>query len=471
MNADLTATLLAANLLLRALLPVHGRAAPKSLREAQLEDLKTAQTEYVLKSKAFTPEGRERALRLIESLKARAGTLSNPEFFVGIGKIAALADNGHDGSAKPGDHAWTPAKRLPLRMIYFPDGLVVARAAREQADLLGARVISIEGLSPNEMFSRLRVLSGGTDNYRSWDAMWAIEWSDILFALGMAQAPDRLRFSLVLPNGQTVERTIAHVPVESMPPGAYPQHLWSPVLAKGEAERGWKVATDTTHVPLYLQDPEAPFRMVSLPDMDALYVQIRFNLDVDGHSIKQFAAAVRHAIETGHPANLVYDVRFDTGGDITQTRDLIRAIPASVPGCIYVLVGPLTFSAGIVSAAAMKHDGRDRVILVGEEVADRLRFWSEDKPVCLPNSDLCLHPTTGLWDLVKGCKGEAGCYGDQFDATVGSLEPALRAPLTATAWLAGKDPGMEAIRSELGKPSPPDHRHQGAAPPRRRKPA
>ena len=198
MNADLTATLLAANLLLRALLPVHGRAAPKSLREAQLEDLKTAQTEYVLKSKAFTPEGRERALRLIESLKARAGTLSNPEFFVGIGKIAALADNGHDGSAKPGDHAWTPAKRLPLRMIYFPDGLVVARAAREQADLLGARVISIEGLSPNEMFSRLRVLSGGTDNYRSWDAMWAIEWSDILFALGMAQAPDRLRFSLAM---------------------------------------------------------------------------------------------------------------------------------------------------------------------------------------------------------------------------------------------------------------------------------
>jgi len=61
---------------------------------------------------------------------------------------------------------------------------------------------------------------------------------------------------------------------------------------------------------------------------------------------------------------------------------------------------------GIVSAAAMKHDGGDRVILVGEDVADRLRFWSEGKPVCLPNSDLCLHPTTGLWDLEKGCKGE-----------------------------------------------------------------
>jgi hypothetical protein len=38
---------------------------------------------------------------------------------------------------------------------------------------------------------------------------------------------------------------------------------------------------------------------------------------------------------------------------------------------------------------------------------------------------LCLHPTTGLWDLEKGCKREPDCYGDQFGATVGSLEPTL----------------------------------------------
>ena len=422
-----------------------------SPRDAQLDDLEMARTAYVLKSKAFTPEQRKRALSLIDGLKARGGTLSNSEFLVGIGEIAALADNGHDGSVKPGDHAWTPAKRLPMHLIWFPDGLVVARAAPEQCDLLGARVVSIEGLAPAEIFFRLRVLSGGTDIYRTWDAMWAIQWSDILYSLGMAQAPDRLRFSVVLPGGRKVDRTIAHVPVESMPPGNYPERLWSPIPAKGEAERGWKAAADNTHLPLYVQDPDAPFRMVNLPDIDALYVQIRFNRDIDGHSIKSFAAAVLQAIETHHPPNLIYDVRFDTGGDITQTRDLIRAVPANVPRRIYVLVGRLCFSAGMVSAAALKHDGGDRVTLVGEGVADRLRFWSEGKTVCLPKSDLCLNPTDGLWDLEKRCKGQPDCYGDRFDATVGTLEPSLRAPLTAAAWLAGKDPGMEAIMADLKK--------------------
>jgi hypothetical protein len=456
-RVDPTAKLLAANLLLSALLPAHGQSATKVLRDAQLEDLEIAQREYALKSKAFTPERRKRALTLLESLKTRAGTLSNPEFLVGIDKIAALAENGHDGSATPGDHAWTPAKRLPLRLIWFPDGLVVARAPREQADLIGARVISIEGLSPSVIFSRLRILSGGTDIYRSWDAMWAIEWSEILYTLGMARAPDRLRFRLVLPTGQRVYRTIADVPARSMPPGTHPKRWWSPVPIAGEAERGWKAAGETAHLPLYLQDPDAHFRMVNLPDMDALYVQFRSNVDSDGHPIKPFVAEVRQEIETHHPVNLIYDLRFNTGGDITETRDFIRSIPANVSGRIYVLIGRFTFSAGIVSAAALKHDGGDRVILVGEDVGDRLRFWSEGEPVCLPNSDLFLHPTTGLWNLEKGCKGEPNCYGDQFDATVGTLKPKLRAPLTAGAWLAGKDPGMEAIRGDLAKPFPARH--------------
>ncbi len=66
-----------------------------------------------------------------------------------------------------------------------------------------------------------------------------------------------------------------------------------------------------------------------------------------------------------------------------------------------------------------------------------------------PNSHYCLHVTTGLWDLIKGCAGEADCYGDRLDARIASLDPQLRAPLTATAWLAGRDPGMEAIKADV----------------------
>jgi hypothetical protein len=51
---------------------------------------------------------------------------------------------------------------------------------------------------------------------------------------------------------------------------------------------------------------------------------------------------------------------------------------------------------------------------------------------------------------------EPKCYGDRYDAGVAGLEPDLTAPLTAEAWLAGRDPGREAIQRELAaiRPEP-----------------
>jgi hypothetical protein len=106
-------------------------------------------------------------------------------------------------------------------------------------------------------------------------------------------------------------------------------------------------------------------------------------------------------------------------------------------------------STGIVATAAFKHDGADRVTIVGEDVGDRLRWWSEGHSVCMPHSQYCCEATDGLWDLVKGCAGQTGRYGDRLDATVGSLAPDLPAPLTASAWLAGRDPAMAAVERSL----------------------
>ncbi len=42
-----------------------------------------------------------------------------------------------------------------------------------------------------------------------------------------------------------------------------------------------------------------------------------------------------------------------------------------------LLAEPYTFSAGIVAAAAVKHDGQQRTRIVDEGVGDRLPWWSE----------------------------------------------------------------------------------------------
>jgi hypothetical protein len=74
-----------------------------------------------------------------------------------------------------------------------------------------------------------------------------------------------------------------------------------------------------------------------------------------------------------------------------------------------------------------------------------MRFWSEGGNACLADSGFCLRFTSGLIDLRKGCAGEPDCYGDQFDVTVGSLDPDIAAPLTAADYLARRDRALDAV--------------------------
>ena len=137
--------------------------------------------------------------------------MTDAEFLIGIARTAALADNGHD-SWHPEDGAWLPDRRAPMRFFWFPDALVVARAAPAQQDLLGARVTAIDGHSPDEFFERLRSLAGGPDNYRRWNLNLFLERAELLHALGLAEARDRLSVSLVLRDGSEVTREIAMIP-------------------------------------------------------------------------------------------------------------------------------------------------------------------------------------------------------------------------------------------------------------------
>ena len=416
--------------------------------EEQRADLVFTRDRHLPKSLAYSPEARREAAAFIDAMIARGEKLSDEAFLLATLRIAALAGNAHE-TAWGG---WLPATRLPVRILWFPDAMVVARAAPQHHALLGARIESVEGLAPGELMARLRSYFGGTDDNLRWNATWVVELGGLLHAMGVGRDAKELRLRVRRGDGVAIDVTLPFVARSAAATGARPPRLWSPPPYESEREHGWRSAIDGREPPLYLREADEPFRIVSLSAMDALYVQFRANstADAGGRDIRAFVGRVRESLAVGRPKNLVLDLRFDIGGDIDQTRDLARAMVAAVPGRIFVLTGPYTFSAGIVFAAAMKHDGGARVTLVGEPVGDRLRFWSEGGHVCLPHSKVCFWASDGLWDLRKGCAGEPACYGDRLDARVDSLDPGIRAPLTSAAWLSGRDPGMEAVQAALG---------------------
>jgi hypothetical protein len=92
------------------------------------------------------------------------------------------------------------------------------------------------------------------------------------------------------------------------------------------------------------------------------------------------------------------------------------------------------------------------VTVAGDTIGDRLHFWSEGDSIDLPNSHYSFRYTDGQFNLKDGCTGEPGCMDDRYpiiNVNFAPLEPTLRAPLTAAAYFARRDPAMEAVAADI----------------------
>lgn len=384
----------------------------------------------------------------LERLERDAGKIGDADFMVGLAKIGALTDNAHSGLRIPDAVAKTQA-RLPLHFLWIGEALIVARATGAASDLAGARVLKIEGRSPAAMYAGAKVLLGGSDAGRKhWLGDW-IETAGVLHALGLAASADKLSLTLRLADGRTVERTLGMVPAAKLAPTAELARLWSPEPVRGES--AWTAALGSAGLPLYLRDADKPFRSARLPELDALYVQFRWNQDDGDVSIAKFLDEVRADVAKAPPQNLVVDLRFDVGGNLLTTLDFMRAVPTFAKRRTYLLTGPYTFSAGIISAAAIAKAGGARVTIVGEPVGDRLHFWSEGAMIALPNSHLAFRYADGQFDLANGCAGADKCMDDLYPIDVNgvSLAPDIAAPLDAKAYFAKADPAMDAVAKDI----------------------
>ncbi len=167
----------------------------------------------------------------------------------------------------------------------------------------------IEGLSIDELLVRLRKTSGGLDGYLRWNTVWLIEHAGLLYALGVAQTPDRLRFSLILRDRRHVEREMAFLPQASMPERLGQVRLWSGELTPDETKHRWGAAIRIANEPFYLQQGDEFFRIAPMAEIDGLYVQFRANstADAEGLEISQFVTRVHDEVQKTQPKNLVLE--------------------------------------------------------------------------------------------------------------------------------------------------------------------
>jgi hypothetical protein len=415
---------------------------PASALDAQRQDIRYFR-QLIAMDRSFAPATRVEANRRIDALEALDTVLDRPHFRVFLMQIDALADNGHsrienEPSAAP--------MALPVRVVTFSDGLYVMRATENNADLLGGRLTAIDGRPIDVVMSKLAQLRGGTANWRRLHAAQFLTLQDMLYGIDVAPDMQHSNWSVETPAGATITRRLdAYTPPASEPVAPGKRWLSSEPLA--DLKGSWRAFEPDHPLPISLTDFDRAFRSLPLPGTCIEFVQLKSNVDEGGQSIRDFLLSTEKRLQQIKPCNVIFDLRYDGGGDYLNTYGFARKLPRLVPskGRVIVLTGPATFSAAISTAAAVRHAGQERVVILGEPIGDRLQFYSEGGRACLPNYPLCVAYETGKHDYQHACDDWTVCFWLNyfFEFRVESLGPDELVPLSFKDWRAGVDPVLD----------------------------
>ncbi|MES2125490.1 MAG: hypothetical protein V4503_12460, partial [Gemmatimonadota bacterium] len=335
-----------------------------------------------------------------------------------------------------------------IRLAPFGEEFYVVRAVPGHADLLGARLIGIDGTALAVLRDSARTLAGGIASWRDRQAPPFLESPGQLHALGLARSATEANYRFRMRDGTVRELVLDIAAVPADPPGRGSAAVLAPLGPEGV----WRTLLTPERAPWSLQEWGTTMRRRDAPELDAMIIQLRANVD-GAQPIATFLEESEAARQTAGRKNLILDMRLNGGGNLQLTREWMSGIAGRLPagGRVVVLTSPWTFSAAISSTGYLKQGGGSRVVLVGEAPGDRLNFFAEGQPVRLPASGAMFLVATQRHDYQTGCRGFTDCHGPvvRYPIAVKSLAPDVAAPWTLESYAAGRDPAMEAAANVL----------------------
>ncbi|WP_298303852.1 hypothetical protein [uncultured Erythrobacter sp.] len=402
--------------------------------------------ELVLLNEAGVTEGQANEFKaIVESAKPPQ---SVDDLSLSMLRALAPLDNAHTTVLSPRMH------RLPVRFHWTSDALIIVKARPEQSALVGQRVLSLGGKSPEELIANVpRLIGGGTQSWKRYRSEFLYSAPSALLLLGAQTDGAAVQLEVLSLDGLITETMLEADPVE-MPGDPFWDFLDAfPEDSSFETD-GWvNLLTADQPLPLYLQEAERTLFAKALPAEQAVYLRVNGSFDDKDETISHFGNRVLEMIAEANAQNIIVDFRYNRGGDYTQLLPLVSDLSEAVPsdGRLYLITGPNTFSAGLVAGSQFKHHIPDQLTIVGSEVGDVLRFKAEGFAPKLPASGVQLYITTAWGDVAKGCDWFDDCFlpNKLLVSGVGSMDIDLPIENTWRAFVDGEDLVLESIQSDI----------------------
>lgn len=351
----------------------------------------------------------------LTAIRRDATQLSSAEIKLRLMRLVASAHVAHTTVEEP-----LSFRRLPLVFYWFSDGLAVTSAAQEYSEALGAHVLRIGLMTPEQLEAAVApYISYENDPWLHQNSPNYVRLAELLHHLKLDDLDGRVDVTLAKSGGEPF--TLAVAPV-----------LGSLTVVS---------AADALHIPapLYRKEPLRYYWYEYLQESKTLYIQYNKCDNDPRFSFEDFVNSVFAATHDKLIERTIVDLRFNEGGNDRVILPLERAFkdrPALLGhGHLYVLIGRETFSSGM--DAALDFRNRFHAVLVGEPLGEKPNSYAEVKDFKLPNSGLVIRYSTRFERLLK-------------DSDPPSLEPDILVTRSLADFLAGRDPVLDAaIRHPL----------------------
>jgi tetratricopeptide (TPR) repeat protein len=351
-------------------------------------------------------------VQLQSQLQRNIPHLSDAKIYVGLARLLASLKQGHTSMPFAASDR-VPFSQLPVNFYAFPDGLYVVDAKKSARDLVGAKLISINGTPALEVLRQAgELVPSGMEAL--WTGPWLTGIAQVLDGLGIVARTDRIPLVFQLPSGQRVTRTLRTVTLEDRPK---------------------LVAPPGVAPPLFLRNVSSPFWSEKIGG-NILYVQLNQIRPSPKESVAEFGLQLRQELRERPVHNLILDLRHDNGGNAFLYPELLRTLISFSAGernRLYIIIGRWVYSAAALFTGDLERLAQP--IFVGEPTSMTGNQFGDSANIILPY--------TGLPVNVSGVQWQRS---DPWDGRK-VIVPQIPAQLTAKAYFSAHDPALETIEA------------------------
>lgn len=318
-------------------------------------------------------------------IKENINKLDDLEFNYELKKLLAYTNDSHtfifdSELSQPIIPIW---KIKEINGRWYIEGII-----KEYNKALGNEIVSINGYSMNTILKKASpYISYENEFVLKTRFAEAVKYAEFLKYIGIIENTDKIEVGLINQEGKSLKLDINTV--QSDDENAFSNGSWLPYPETGQNKK---------------------YRIIDLED-DVLFIQCnQCNEDKD-YPIKDFESDIANKIKTGNYNKVIFDLRYNTGGnypDFYNLTNITGNLKDKYNYDLYVLIGQNTFSAGVMQAVQLKESG---AVLVGSPTGGAVNFYANTNNFELPNSNIKVMYSTGYVEMIPGYK-ENSLYPD-----------------------------------------------------------